>query len=242
MILGRLRAARRRQVQVLHIGKTGGTQLAGLFRALNERAGRQVFVPNKHGVHLRDLGSKADYVFAVRDPVSRFRSAFYSRKRQGRPLYNVPWRPDEALAFAAFPEANDLAEALWQSGATGDAARAAIQSIQHAAQHQVDWFAPLGFFLDRRPPLAIFRQEALAADWARFSAGLGLDDAPAPTDDPVRAHRNDYAGTPDLSPRAVEALQRWYARDVAFHARCAAWAADPPPLPGWLKDAVHGPI
>lgn len=233
------RAARRRQVQVLHIGKTAGTQLAGLLRCLDQRAGRAVFVPNNHAVRLRDLAPRADYLFAVRDPVTRFRSAFYSRKRQGRPAYDVPWRPDEALAFAAFAEANDLAEALWQEGALGEAARAAIQSIQHAAEAQADWFAPLGFFLTRRPPVAIFRQEAFDADWRRFTAALGLgDDAPRPDPDPVAAHRNDYTGTPALSAAAVEALRLWYARDCAFHARCSAWAADPPPLPDWLVAAV----
>lgn len=232
-----LRATRRQQVHFLHIGKTGGTQLVGLLGKLNGIAGRELFVSHPHGVRLGDLPPKADYIFSVRGPVSRFRSAFYSRKRQGRPAYDVPWRPDEAIAFAAFPEANDLAEALAEDGKRGEDARAAIQSIQHAAQHQIDWFTPQGFFLDRRPPLAIFRQEALAGDFARFAAALGAAEPPQPSDDPVRGHVNDYTGTPPLSDKAVEALEAWYGRDVSFHRRCCDWAAAPPSLPDWLTAA-----
>ena len=238
-VAGRNRAARRRQVHVLHIGKTGGSQLIRLCREVNGLVGRDLFLPREHRVRLADLPPRADYIFGTRAPAARFRSAFYSRKRQGRPLYDVPWRPDEALAFAAFPEANDLAEALFDEGRRGDQARAAIQSITHAAEQQVDWFTPLGFFLDRRPPLAIIRQEAFDADWQRLAAGMGLTDPPRPSRDPVAAHSNDYAGTPPLSDRAQANLAQWYARDVAFHARCSAFAADPPPLPGWLIEAAR---
>lgn len=242
-----LRAARwagrargeQRQVQILHIGKTGGSQLIRLCQEVNARLGREVFAAKGHGTRLADLPGRAAFIFGVRDPVTRFRSAFYSRKRQGRPLYDVPWRPDEARAFAGFAEANDLAEALFADGPTGTTARAAIQSITHAAQQQVDWFTPMGFFLLSRPPLTVIRQEAFAADWADFMRRLGLSDPPQPVDDPVRAHRNDYSGTPPLSERAVANLNLWYARDRAFRDDCEAWMADPPALPDWLRAAAR---
>ncbi|AXC50454.1 hypothetical protein DRW48_12885 [Paracoccus suum] len=219
-------------VNLLHIGKTGGTQLAQLGLEVNERLGALAFLEHRHPVRLRDLPRRGSYAFSIRQPEARFRSGFYSRKRCGQPRFYTPWHPGEVRAFAAFPEANDLAEALFDPGIRGVEARGAINSINHTAVQQVDWFTPSGYFLQQRPPVGIVRTEHFDDDWARLAANLGFAEiAPRPFDDPVLAHRNDYAGTPPLSARAVENLRQWYARDVAFYADCCAWMeAAPPPL------------
>lgn len=218
-------------VNLLHIGKTGGTQITQLGDEVNLRLGAQAFQAHTHPVRLPDLPAKASYAFSIRRPEARFRSGFYSRKRCGRPRFNNPWHPGEARAFAAFPDANDLAEALFDPGVRGAEARAAINSINHTAAHQIDWFTPNGYFLQQNPPVGIVRTEHLAGDWAALAARLGLGDiAPPPSDDPVLAHRNDYDGTPPLSPLAMENLRRWYVRDTAFYDDCCAWLENAPPL------------
>lgn len=52
---------------------------------------------------------------------------------------------------------------------------------------------------------------------------LGLDMEPDISRDPRQAHRNDYSQVPDLSPKAVANLTRWYAPDFEFLRICEDW-------------------
>ncbi|MEZ4338031.1 MAG: hypothetical protein R3B82_15535 [Sandaracinaceae bacterium] len=165
-----------------------------------------------------------DYFFSIRDPIGRFVSGFYSRKRKGQPRIYVEWTEDEAAAFARFDHANDLAEALFQPGPDGQAAFAAIKSIFHTAMDQVSWFERRGQFLEVRPPIAILRQESLTRDLTAFLDVIGCADMPIEVSrDPVSAHSNTYEGIPRLSDRAKDNLRRWYAQDYELYARCCEW-------------------
>ncbi|MCB1311206.1 MAG: sulfotransferase family 2 domain-containing protein [Sedimentitalea sp.] len=216
---------RRHKLHFLHIGKTAGSQIGHLCESVNAASKDWRFVKQHHRVRLADLPRGAAYVFGIRHPVSRFRSAFYSRKRKGQPRNYNEWSPEEARAFARFDHANDLAEALFEDSADGRAALAAMLSIKHVSTRQTAWFEPHGTFLRSRPPLAILRQEHLAADLAALAARIGLDCPLTPTPDPVVAHHNDYRGAPELSARAVDNVERWYAADIAFVGACEAWIA-----------------
>lgn len=218
-------ADRRPRVHFLHIGKNGGSALKAFFDDFNADRGQPVRIAaHGHRVKLRDLPADARYVFAVRDPITRFSSGFYSRKRQGRPRLFSPWSPAEAGAFARFEHAAELAAAIEVPGETGAAAIAAMRAIEHVRDLHLDWFDDVHEVLHRRPPVHILRQEHLEADLAVLLARLGAD-APArlPRDD-TRSHRNDYAGAPALDDRARAALERWYAADIAFVALARAWA------------------
>ena len=213
-------------IHFLHIGKCAGTQIAHAIEILNQDYGKTVIKKQPHGVYLRDIPQEAQYFFSIREPLSRFRSGFYSRKRKGMPRYKVEWNSGEAKAFADFEHANDLAEALFEDGERGQLAFSAIRSIRHTARNQVDWFVLDGDFLENRPPLWIIRQERFADDMARLSERLGEDleilGSSAPKDQTER-HSNDYTGVPDFSEKAIASLTRWYAQDIAFYAHCERW-------------------
>src|SRR5205823_2768329 len=98
-------------VNLLHVGKTGGTAVKHALRTALHAGGYCIRLC-RHGVRLRDVPPGEKVVFFVRDPASRFVSGFYSRLRQGRPRYTSPWSRAEKAAFGRFGTPNDLAAAL----------------------------------------------------------------------------------------------------------------------------------
>jgi hypothetical protein len=216
----------RTSVHFLHIGKNAGTQIANLARQINAASNNSMIVKQPHSVQLWQIPREEQYFFSIRNPISRFRSGFYSRKRKGQPRYYKPWTPHDEIAFTEFEHANDLAESLFEPGQTGNAACAAMKSIIHTSMNQCDWFSCTGNFLKLRPPVWIVRQENLEADMITLMSRAFPDIDPSRIDfstDEVGSHRNDYSGVPPLSEKAKENLARWYAQDFAFYDMCDAW-------------------
>jgi hypothetical protein len=217
----------KRKITFLHIGKNAGTEIKRYTDLINENSEEVEIQYQGHDFFLRNLlreDQNSDYFFAIRDPISRFKSAFYGRKRQGRPRYTYAvWSRHEALAFRDFEHANDLAEALFRRDETGLTALAAIKSIRHTAQNQIDWFYCCGNFLELRPPVAIIRQSNFKEDMRSFQLKIGLPDPFFLAEDSTLSHRNNYDGTPALSPEAIDKLKRWYAQDFEFYEMCVAW-------------------
>jgi len=216
-----------RAIFFLHIGKNAGTQIRNLCEQVQSN-GEAEFVRVRHGDKFAALPKGARYFFSVRDPITRFKSGFYSRKRKGAPrLYNE-WSSHEAEAFARFEHANDLAESLFDGNELGHLAWAAAQSISHTAMQQSDWFTQSGYALDQHPPLWIIRQEHFDDDFAIFLEKAGIASRLSDLDiafDSKRAHSTDYSEIPALSSKALTNLKRWYARDFAFYNLCEAWIA-----------------
>jgi hypothetical protein len=211
-------------VHFLHIGKNAGTQLRHLFELINARGNANLVLRREaHSVTLADLPADARYFFSLRDPIARFRSGFYSRKRKGQPRYHIEWTPHEAHAFDHFEHANDLAETLFAESERGMAATAAMRSISHLAMNQVDWFPQSGFLLRNRPPVWILRTERFEADLRILLDRLGITAEVAVADDAATRHSNDYSDVPKLSELARENLRQWYAQDFAFCAMCHDW-------------------
>lgn len=222
----RIPKANSKDVYFLHIGKTAGSQIGELSQQINTLQRSTFVVRCPHSVKLRDLPRKAPYFFSIRNPISRFRSGFYSRKRMGQPRYLNPWRKDEESAFYDFPHANDLAEALFRKDELGAKAFLAIQSIGHISSQQVDWFGGEARFLVSRPPVFIVRQEHFERDFAMLMKNLSLPfglELLSIENDERKSHRYDYAGVPSLSELAVENLRIWYARDIELYRACDAW-------------------
>lgn len=223
-----LEPAADKTVHFLHIGKCAGTQIANVLRQLAACGAPRSFLKHPHQITLRDLPKPADYFFSIRDPISRFRSGFYSRKRKGMPRHFGEWSFHEREAFTQFPEANDLAESLFAPGVLGHQAVAAMSSIGHISRNQLDWFAGQGHMLKLRPPLWIIRQEHFAVDLPRFLQAAGLAEyatAVTISEDLHGRHGNDYSATPALSEHAKANLARWYVQDLQFYASCEAWLA-----------------
>ena len=207
----------------LHIGKNAGTQITYVSQQLAKIGIR--IETSSHDTKLKEIKNGIPYFFSIRDPISRFRSGFYSRKRKGQPRLYVEWSKYEAFAFGQFEHANDLAESLFRKDELGLAATKAISSIRHTAMHQIDWFEGVLNF-ELRPPVWIIRQERFKEDLAvllgKLDVKSGIDDLII-TSDPKLAHKNDYAGVPDFSELGKANLRSWYARDFAFYDLCVDW-------------------
>ncbi|MEC9343032.1 MAG: sulfotransferase family 2 domain-containing protein [Pseudomonadota bacterium] len=213
-------------VHFLHIGKSGGTAIKRRLRDVNRDARRIAVIAHQHKISLADLPRNAPYFFSVREPVSRFRSAFYSRKRKGQPTAFRDWSPVEAVTFDRFPHANDLAESLFEDGDTGRAAFIAMKSMVHVRKHQHMWFPDRSIPLDTRPPICVLRQEHLDDDFEDLKRLLRLPAEMKLDKDPAKAHRNDYRQATPLSDKAVANLKAWYAIDVQFYKLVDAWVRE----------------
>jgi hypothetical protein len=213
----------RRPVHFLHIGKNAGTQIGRVIAQVNAAQRDIQLVKHGHGTILAALPEDEPYFFSIRDPLGRFKSGFYSRKRMGRPRLNNPWSPHEARIFETFEHATDLAEALFDPGPLGRQAMAAMMTVGHMGAGQLDWFKKGGDIFALRPPVWIIRQDRLAEDLEHLLRRLGLSVPVTLSDDPAAAHSNDYTGIPPLSPKAEENLRRWHAPDFAFIDQCNLW-------------------
>lgn len=221
--------AKRRVIYFLHIGKAAGSQVKQAIAQINKQQNAVSMQAMRHDITLSDIPEPADYFFSIREPISRFRSGFYSRKRCGQPLNNIPWTPYEAQAFATFEHANELAEALFSEGELGMRALAAMKSIEHTAQDQIDWFAKTGDIFTVRPPIWVLRQEQFEQDFATFLARAGITVIPKLRVDPVGAHGNNYSSSLPLSEKAKSNLRRWYSQDYAFYEAVETWMAQQSP-------------
>ena len=210
-------------IHFLHVGKAAGTQINRVIEEINSSRTQRRMVKHRHETALKDLPAGQDYFFSTRDPISRFKSGFYSRKRKGQPRIYNDWSEHESLAFKEFDHANDLAEALFSPGPEGRAAAAAIRSIRHCSRNLVDWFKFSGCMFELQPPIWIIRQEKFEFDLEIFLQRIGYSKPIELSTDKTTSHSNDYSGVPNLSDKAKENLRCWYAQDYEFLKLCEDW-------------------
>ncbi len=203
----------------LHIGKTGGTAIKHALAPVAV-AGNLVLHP--HRARLRDVPPGEGAFFFLRNPLGRFVSAFYSRQREGRPRYVIPWSPEEAAAFGRFRIPNELANGLSStSAALRRKAERAMQSIPHVNNRYRDWLGSPDYLQSRAADIFfIGLQERLADDFALVRSRLSLSgDVRLPEDD-VGAHRNPASLDRTLDEQAVRNLTVWYGEDFAALRQC----------------------
>ena len=171
-------------------------------------------VLHPHAVRACDLPADDDFFFCVRDPVSRYVSAFNSRHRQGQPRYFVGWRAAEKSAFERFSSANALAESIISDDEDQQRqAREAMHGIHHVCAHQHEWF-PEWQMAARA--IWIGFTETLSADFEALKQKLGLPRTMALPADPVASHRSPEGLPKSLSGRARSNLEWWYREDNRF--------------------------
>lgn len=213
----------REQIHFLHVGKNAGTEIRRYADVINQKSKNLKIIKHGHDEFLRNIPSSDRYFFSIRDPIARFKSGFYSRKRKGLPKQYSEWSRYDRVAFENFEHANDLAEALFRNDELGRKAIAAIKSIRHTAQNQVDWFYCFGNLFSVRPPIAVIRQENFEEDIALFQSLIGVDEPFILERDKIDSHFNSYDNVPDLSQKAIANLKTWYAQDFAFYDLCDNW-------------------
>lgn len=210
-------------IHFLHIGKNAGTQFSNISAQINKSNKKYRIVHHPHHIKLGDIPRNEKFVFSIRLPDTRFKSAFYSRKRKGQPRFYSEWSEYEAKAFEEFEHANDLAEALFEQSERSENALCAMKSISHCSSDQINWFHRCGYFFEINQPVHIIRQEHFEEDLAVFNDKIGHVSPTSVENDPIVSHKNDYSDIPVLSEKAINNLKKWYVQDYEFYAKCVRW-------------------
>jgi Sulfotransferase family len=208
-------------VHILHVRKTAGTAMKFPIKQLIKEKGGSLdspygeIVPHPHGVRLDDVPDGDLAVFAVRDPVTRYVSGFYSRLHKGAPRYNREWSDEERRSFEWFSTPQELADALSKSwGQKRKRAEFAMNSIRHLKKPLSWWTGTAQEFRQKLPKvLFVARQEHLDEDWARMKQLLALPGDLELPSDPKQAHRSIFKDDKTLTPKMVEAVKDWYEED-----------------------------
>jgi hypothetical protein len=219
-------------LHVFHIGKTGGTALKDALVEHRDAAGYDLLT-HGHTVTLADVPVGEKYMFVLREPLSRFVSAFNGRLREDRPRYHYPWNEQERIAFSLFKTPDALATALSsRNRRTRHEAREAMRGIGHVNTSYAYWFGSEKAFRRRLPDLFFIGfTDRLDEDFELLKPRLGLPpDARLPHDETV-AHRTPAGFDSGLSDLGRRNLERWYRWDVRFYRLCRELAhqADQPP-------------
>lgn len=238
----------------VHVGKTGGTAIK---RALRSKGlaywdgDTEEFVAgvpetpygriqlHRHSFRITHVPEGDHVFFCLRDPVSRFLSAFYSRANKGQPRFYFEWTPEERRAFEAFPTPQRLAAGLASSdGEERGLARWAMRHIRHMRPMHRVVGTPRQIRARGRQIVYIAMQETLADDWRQLRALLDLPQRARLPSGPVRSHRGDASLDSHLDPASVAALRDWYRSDYELLSYCHAlrkrrgWGAGETPDPG----------
>jgi len=161
-------------------------------------------------------------IFFLRDPISRFVSAFQSRRREDKPRYFYPWTEGERIAFEEFDTPNQLALALSSSdGMKKERAEAAMRNISHVKVSYWNWFQNEEYLKSRLSDLYFIGfQERLVDDFEILKSRIGLPESARLPDDDVLANKNPNDEHADLDDEAVANLQAWYEDDFRLIALC----------------------
>jgi len=223
-----LRALRRKPVaHFLHVGKTGGTALRYTLQPFLD-SGRYTLFLHGHAMTLPMVKRGEKVFFFQRDPLSKFLSGFYYRRRQARPHYDIPWRPQEAVAFANFASANELARSLSAADPRRrEQAVHAMRSIHQVKDSPFRWLDSEEYFRSRLDDiLFIGFQEQLDSDFGILRNLLAVPDwVRTPPADATVYQKNREAVEP-LDSTAIENLRAWYARDLEFYELCRQLRAE----------------
>ncbi|WP_342804829.1 sulfotransferase family 2 domain-containing protein [Alteromonas sp. M12] len=210
----------RELLHFLHIGKTGGSAIKAVLKN-HKHSGKYDLVLHNHQTAISEVPEGEKIFFCLRDPISRFVSGFYSRKRKGQPKYNQEWNKREKIVFESFETPNQIAELLF-SASSDDKARGveAMRSIPHFTRYK-RWYGDMDYFKSRFDDiLFVGFQESLDTDFEHLKSLLELPDILSLPSDDVVAHRNPMGIDKRISDKGLNALNKWYAEDYEFYNYC----------------------
>jgi len=209
------------EVHFLHIGKTGGSAVKESLKKYLDK-GKFKLVFHRHDFKLKDVPIGVKIVFFLREPISRFVSGFYSRRRMGRPLYNFLWRPSEAKAFRKFKTPNELAEELSSINKDNrDRAVHAMRNVTHIKSRYWYWFKNKKYFKSRIDDvLFVGTQENLDKDFKKLLNILEIPTNIKLTKDKKKMHKNPTNVDKRISSMARDNLIKWYKKEYEFIQFC----------------------
>ncbi|WP_394197542.1 hypothetical protein [Litoreibacter albidus] len=210
-------------VCMLHIGKTGGSYMRSLLKHNEPRWTRPLHLLGHSATahsSAKRFGPDRKLAFLVRDPLTRFSSAFYSRQRQGRPTYQCQWSAEEAAAFLWFHTAEELALALTsRNPREKSAALFAMDSIRHLKEDLRHYLGSVETLLAERRNIVVCTDVAgLDRHRSAIMATLGATDFEIP---PKPIYHAAPTPPPALSQAAQTALHdHWAAEFALYNAAC----------------------
>ncbi|CAA6822551.1 MAG: Stf0 sulphotransferase [uncultured Sulfurovum sp.] len=207
-------------IHFLHIGKTGGSAIRSVLEN-NSETTQYTIKTHGHATAIKNIPKGEKIIFFLRDPISRFISGFYSRKRKGQPRYNIEWRPLEKEIFSTFETPNELALSLNDSNSTHHSlALESMDYIQHL-RHYNNWYGDFNYFNSRLEDIFFIGfQESLDKDFKQLKEKLLLDEKLDLPRDDIGAHRNPIGLDKHLDEDAKEALVKHYKNDIKFYNMC----------------------
>jgi glycosyltransferase involved in cell wall biosynthesis len=212
-------------LHVMHIGKTGGTALNHVLVEHHE-ATQYKLMFGGHEVTLADIPRGERFMFFIRDPLTRFVSAFNGRLREDRPRYHYSWNEEERRAFAVFKTPDQLGSALSSDDSElRRQAEDAMHGIGHLNTGYSFWFGSADALRERSDDLFFIGfQDRLDDDFELLKQKLGLPrEAELPRGD--AAHQAPAEYDAKLGEGARANLERWYEQDIVFVALCRELAA-----------------
>jgi hypothetical protein len=211
-------------VTLLRIGKTGTTALRIPLKKHNGNEPKIRVKVVGHNVLLRNLFAEESgkVAITIREPLSRFVSAFNSRLRMGRPRYDNPWNNAEAKAFGFFDAPNKLAEALYsEDDKTRRRARRAMQAISMVKKGYAHFLESVELLEAVKHRIVfIGAQEHLASDFERLKELIGADPSLSLPADDVISHKTPGGFDKALSDTGRANLIRFLAEDYKIYAWC----------------------
>ena len=205
-------------IHFLHIGKTGGTALRYALKGVVDSPYGQVKC-HSHATRLCDIPIGEKVIFFLRDPLKRFYSGFYSRKRKGKPRYYSEWSEDEEIAFELFDTPSDILDFACSSDISlKQKAIHALQSIDHIKDHYSYWLDSFDYLRERKNDvLYVGKLETLASDYETIKLILNIPlTNELPTSD-VEAHINPSYQQPTLGLAQQAFFNSWYAFDIEVY-------------------------
>lgn len=211
-------------IHFLHIGKTGGTAIKATLLKYNKsyfgkivKINHTLIILHSHSFCFNHVEENELVFFAIRDPIQRFISGFYSRYRKILGGKVNKWTFLEEKYLRLFDNPNSLAEALSSDdGILKEEAISAMRTILHIKNSILDWFISEEYFKKNKHKIfLILRQENLNEDFAIFQKALKMKPFPL-HDDPITSHKMPDHFNINLSYKARKNLLSWYHNDYEF--------------------------
>ncbi|MFO7936464.1 MAG: sulfotransferase family 2 domain-containing protein [Kiritimatiellia bacterium] len=209
-------------IHFIHIRKAGGSAVKSAVKKVNSELNGIHFELHPHRITLKDIPTGDKVFFFLRDPVTRFTSAFWSRYRKGGPADYIPWNWYEERAFEIFRTPNELATALSsENRVLRKKAISAMRHMKHVNSFYRDWFHSESYLMSRLPDIIFAgRTETLRDDFQHFTRKLGLEKQLILPCDMKSSNRSPKGESRTLDKEAVKNIQAWYAEDYVFIDLC----------------------
>jgi len=205
-------------VHFFHIGKTGGSAIKNAVsgKKVVETKKYIIIFSHSHYFKLNDTLPGEKFFFFVRDPIDRFISGFYSRKRKGMPRIYSAWTAGEEKAFKNFKTPNELAKGLSNYNKKEKAIEA-FANIQHLNTSYWYWFGSREYFLSRLNDVVFVGiQKNLNNDFYKLKRKLELPGECILPKDDFNSHKNPANIDKNIENAAYINLKQYYKNDYDF--------------------------